>query len=235
VSGVAERLRAVHERIEGAARRAGRDPGEVQLVAVSKTFGPELVLEAIAAGVRTLGENRVQEAAKKIPEIRAGSDAAIEWHLIGALQRNKARRAVELFDVIESVDRAPLVEAIAHAASALGRRLRVLLQVNLEDETQKAGARPEDAPALLAQVDAHPELEPVGLMAIPRLAPDPEKTRPSFARLRELRDALNRDRAPERRLRELSMGMSADFEVAIEEGATWVRIGTAIFGQRPPQ
>lgn len=222
---IAERLRAVRERIDAAARRAGRDPAQVQLLAVSKTFPARAVLEAADAGQRCFAENRVQEAEAKIPEV--GRD--LEWHLVGALQRNKARRAVELFDVIHSVDRPQLAHALQRAADAAGRRPRVLLQVNLDAEDQKSGAAPEALGALLDAVRACPALVPSGLMTIPRACDDPEEVRPSFARLAELAREL---RATEPRLVELSMGMSADFEVAVEEGATLVRVGTAIFGTR---
>jgi pyridoxal phosphate enzyme (YggS family) len=232
VSDLGERLDDVRQRIAGAARRASRDPGQVRVVAVSKTFPAARVLEAISAGVDRIGENRVQEASRKIPEVRAASDACIEWHFIGPLQRNKARRAVELFDVIESVDRASLARELAKAAHALGRRPRILLQVNVDAEPQKAGIPPGELADLLETVDALPDLEPVGLMAIPRAVSDPEQVRPAFARLRELLDEVNVGRDPSLRLAELSMGMSADFEVAVEEGATWVRVGSAIFGER---
>jgi pyridoxal phosphate enzyme (YggS family) len=232
VSEVADRLGEVRERIARAARRAGRDPGAVRLVAVSKTFPAARVIEAIAAGIDCFGENRIQEASHKIPELRAACDAPVEWHFVGALQRNKARRAVELFDVIESIDRTSLAHDVAKAARALGRRPRVLLQVNVDAEPQKSGVSPADLPGLLESVAALSELEPVGLMAIPRPERDPERLRPAFVRLRELLEAVNAGREPARRLGELSMGMTADFEVAVEEGATWVRLGTAIFGER---
>jgi pyridoxal phosphate enzyme (YggS family) len=235
VSDIGDRLDDVRARIAGAARRAGRDPAQVRLVAVSKTFPAARVVEAIAAGIDRIGENRVQEASDKIPEVRAAVHAAVEWHFIGGLQRNKARRAVELFDVIESVDRASLARELAKAARALGRRPRILLQVNVDAEPQKAGVSPRDLPDLLDAVDALPDLEPVGLMAIPRPASDPEQVRPAFARLRELLETLNAGRDASRQLAELSMGMSADFEVAIEEGASWIRVGSAIFGERARQ
>ena len=232
MSDLGERLDDVRQRIAGAARRVGRDPAQIRLVAVSKTFPAVRVLEAISAGVDRIGENRVQEASQKIPEVRATSGACVEWHFIGPLQRNKARRAVELFDVIESVDRASLARELAKAARSLGRRPRILLQVNVDAEPQKAGVPPGALPDLLEIVDALPDLEPVGLMAIPRAASDPEQARPAFARPGELLEKINAGRDPSHRLAELSMGMSADFEVAIEEGATWVRVGSAIFGER---
>lgn len=225
---LSERLRAVRERIADAARRSGRRPDAIRLIAVSKTHAPLRIAEALDAGVQWLGENRVQEAMSKIPSVsELRPDAPVEWHLIGPVQRNKVRRAVSLFGVVESVDRIALVDALARAAGELGVRPRVLLQLNLDAEPQKAGVTASDLPKLLERVHSQPELEAIGLMAIPRPAQDPEDSRRAFSRLRELRDGL---RDPE--LRELSMGMSADFEIAIEEGATWVRIGTAIFGDR---
>jgi pyridoxal phosphate enzyme (YggS family) len=232
MSDLSERLAHVRARVDAAARAAGRDPGDVRVIAISKTFPVARLREALAAGQRALGENRVQEAAGKLALLSAEERARGEWHLVGQLQRNKARKAVELFDVIHSVDRPALAEALDRAAHDLERRPRVLLQVDLDDEPQKGGVSPAEAEALLAHIEGLAQLEPVGLMAIPRPGDDPEATRPAFARLRQLRDQLNAARPPERRLRELSMGMSADFEVAIAEGATWVRVGTAIFGER---
>ncbi|HXX49172.1 MAG TPA: YggS family pyridoxal phosphate-dependent enzyme [Myxococcota bacterium] len=228
--GFAARLAAIRARIAASARRAGRDPAAVKLLAVSKTQPPERVLEAVRAGVRALGENRVQEGEAKIPAVRAHSSEPLEWHLIGSLQRNKAARAAALFDVIQSLDRAPLAAALEREAARLGRRLRVLLQVNVDAEPQKGGCTPGDLPELVRAVDACPHLELAGLMAIPRPCADPEGVRPSFARMRGLLAELNRGRAAP--LGELSMGMSDDFEVAVEEGATWLRIGTALFGPR---
>lgn len=232
MSEVAERLRAVLGRIEHAARAADRSPDDVRLIAISKTVPAARIADAARAGQRAFGENRVQEAAAKLPEVARACDATLEWHLVGRLQRNKARAAVELFEVIHSLDRVELAEALARAALAAGRRPRVLLQVNLDDEPQKGGVAPEELPALAATVDALPAVELVGLMAIPRPAADAEGMRPAFARLRALRDALAAARG--RPLPELSMGMSADYEVAVAEGATWVRVGTAIFGERKP-
>ena len=230
MSALAQRVRRVRERLAGAARAAGRDPDSVRPIAVSKTFPARRVVEAAGAGLRAFGENRVQEAYEKIPEVTDICSHNIEWHFIGHLQRNKARRAVGMCDVIHSVDRPELARALQRAASDLGRRPRVLVQVNIDGEPRKAGVAPRDAPALVRELDACEDLEPVGLMAIPRPAADPERVRPAFARLRELRDALERERG--RPLPELSMGMTADFAVAVEEGATWVRLGTAIFGER---
>jgi pyridoxal phosphate enzyme (YggS family) len=230
VSDVAERLERVRQRVARAALDAGRRAETVRVIAVSKTFAPESVREAALAGQVAFGENRVQEAEHKIPEVEKLVAQRLEWHMVGQLQRNKARRAVELFDVIHSVDRLSLARALSRAAVDLGRHPRVLLQVDVDEEEQKGGAAPEDLPALLLEVDALPALEPVGLMAIPRAVRDPDDARPSFARLRLLLERLNAARAVP--LTELSMGMSADFEAAIREGATWVRVGTAIFGER---
>jgi len=235
---IAENIAAVQARIAAAARRAGRDPAEITLVAVTKTHPPELVAEAVAAGARALGENRVQEAASKIAALRAGH-AELRWHLIGHLQRNKAKLAAELFDLVHSVDSLRLAEALARQV-APGRRLPILLQVNVSGEASKEGfALPGGATsaALLAllpeleQLVALPQLEVRGLMTVAPMVADPEQARPVFKALRELRDELAR-RLPTARWDQLSMGMTDDFEVAISEGATIVRVGRAIFGAR---
>jgi hypothetical protein len=232
MSDLGTRLAEIRARIERAAAVVGRDPSAVKLLAVSKTQPAARVLEAVAAGVRAFGENRVQEAAEKAPAVRAACALPLEWHLIGGLQRNKARRAVELCDVIQSVDRPELLIALDQSAQALGRRPRIFLQVNIDREQQKGGCMPSAAAALAEAADQCANLELVGLMAIPRLCDNAEQVRPSFARLRALLAELNRARPPERRLAELSMGMSGDFEVAVQEGATWLRVGTALFGER---
>jgi pyridoxal phosphate enzyme (YggS family) len=224
-----ERIAALRERLAAAASAAGRDAASVHLLAVSKTFGAEHVIEAASLGLRAFGENRVQEAEEKIPAVGTPGGAQLEWHLIGRLQRNKARRAAALFDVIQSVDRPELARTLSKAAGELGRRPRVLLQIDVDGEPQKGGTTPEAAPALADEVAALPHLELVGLMTIPRARADAESQRPAFARLRTLAEELKL-RHPG--LTELSMGMTADFEVAIAEGATWVRLGTAVFGQR---
>jgi len=232
VGSFAERLAAVRARIGAAARRAGRDPAAVTLVGVSKRMPPERVAEAARAGLACVGENYVQEAREKkaaldpLPEARA-----LRWHLIGNLQRNKARDAVATFDVVETVDRPGLAQELERRAAQAGRAHEVLLQVNVTGEPQKAGAAPQDVAALLCACAELPHLRVTGLMTVPEAAADPERTRPCFAQLRALRDAL-RDAPGGAGLRELSMGMSADFEVAIEEGATLVRVGTALFGPR---
>jgi hypothetical protein len=232
MSSARTRVREVEQRVEAAAARVGRDPAGIRIVAVSKTFPPKAVIEVARAGLSIFGENRVQEAEAKIPEVAKQAGRPLEWHLVGGLQRNKARRAAELFDVIESVDRPDLADALARAAERRSEPLRVLLQIDLDREPQKGGVAPERAGELLARVERLPGLVPVGLMAIPRAASDPELTRPAFRRLRELLERLKLGAARPDRLRELSMGMSADFEVAIEEGATWIRVGTALFGAR---
>ncbi len=231
---VAERLAAVRSRIAAAAARAGRAPGEVALVGVSKRQPPEAVAAAALGGLTRFGENFVQEARDKIPKVQAlleGRTEPLCWHFVGRLQRNKAGQAVELFDWVESLDRASLADALDRRAAGSGRELTALIQVNLSGEPQKGGASPEELPALLEHCRGLAHLRVRGLMTVPALGEDPEAARPTFARLRELRDAQEE---PET-LPELSMGMSADFEVAIEEGATLVRVGTALFGPRAPR
>lgn len=225
---LADRLAEVRRRIEDAAARSGRSPDAVTLVAVSKTFPAATVAEAVRCGVADVGENRVQEAAAKRPDTPSGA----RWHLIGPLQRNKAGQALETFDVLHTLDRPELADRLE---LLLGRdwpdrRLPVLLEVNVGLEPQKAGVDPDDADALLARALESERLSPVGLMAIPPFGDDPEASRPYFARLRELRGRL--EASSGHPLPELSMGMSHDFEVAVEEGATLVRVGSAIFGPR---
>jgi pyridoxal phosphate enzyme (YggS family) len=233
-AGVAERLAEVRERIAAAARRAGRRPEAIALVGVAKRQPAESVVAAVRAGLADVGENYVQEAVAKRAAVEAalaGAAPPPRWHLIGRLQRNKARQAVHSFDVVQTLDRAELGEALEARCAAEPRRLRVLLQVDVSGEPHKGGAAPDALPALLARCRDWPHLEPIGLMAIPAAVEAAEAARPAFARLRELRDALLREPGGGG-LRELSMGMSADYEVAVEEGATLVRVGTAIFGQR---
>jgi hypothetical protein len=233
VSPGAARLEAVRARIARAAERAGRDPASVSLVGVSKRQPAERVAAAVHAGLRDVGESYVQEAAAKQPRVHEllGATAPPRWHLVGRLQRNKAGAALRLFDVIHSVDRSPLAEELSRRAVAAGRRIEVCLQVDLAGELQKGGAPPEAVADLLDLCAALPGLAVVGLMTVPPLQTDPEASRPYFACLRRLRDRL-RERASGAGLRELSMGMSADLEPAVEEGATWVRVGTALFGAR---
>ena len=210
---------AVETRIAAACVRASRPRESVQLVAVTKTFPASDVDHAIAAGITDVGENKVQEARDKRPSV-AGS---ARWHLIGHLQSNKARDAVRLFDVIHSVDSTELAERVARLAEAEGKRQDVLLQVNVGGEDQKSGAEIADVPSLVQRISALPSLRLAGLMAIPPFL-EPEAVRPYFRKLRALRDDLG--------VAELSMGMTDDFEVAIEEGATIIRVGRAIFGAR---
>jgi hypothetical protein len=232
MSDASRRADAVRARARAAAVRAGRDPAEVRIVAVAKTFPAQAVLELARAGLSIFGENRVQEAEGKLREVALHSPPPLEWHLVGRLQRNKAARAVDLFQLIHSVDRPELADALARAAERRGARQRVLLQIDLDGEPQKGGVATELAAGLLEHVEKHGALEAVGLMAIPRESARAELTRPAFARLRGLLERLRPGSAHPERLRELSMGMSGDFEVAIEEGATLVRIGTALFGER---
>jgi len=210
---------AVEARIAAACARAGRARGDVKLVAVSKTFPASDVEHVIAAGIADVGENKVQEARDKKPSV-AGSP---RWHLIGHLQSNKAKDAVRLFDVIQSVDSVELAEKIARAADTAGKQQEILLQVNIGRETQKSGAEPDGVAGLVRRIGALPSVKLSGLMAIPP-AGEPEEVRPHFRALRAMRDDLG--------LTELSMGMTDDFETAIEEGATIVRVGRAIFGSR---
>ncbi len=234
------RVAQIRERIAAAARRAGRRPEEITLVAVSKTHGPDVVRAALAAGITDLGENRVQEAAPKIATL-ANSHPRPRWHLIGHLQRNKARAAAELFDIVQSVDSLRLAEILDRHAAEIGRRLPILLQVNVSGEVSKEGfalaggiANRAACDLLYAEVErivALPQLEVRGLMTIAPITGDPDAARPTFRLLRELRDDLAR-RLPQTRWDDLSMGMSDDFEAAIAEGATIVRVGRAIFGSR---
>ena len=232
---IAERLEAIRARIEAAARRAGRDPAAVRLVGVAKRQPAARVVAAVAAGLADVGENFAQELRDKAPEVEARLAAEglapPRWHFVGRLQRNKARLVVPRVTCVHSLDREGLARELDRRAAAEGRTLEVLLQVDLSDEAAKGGVRPEDAAALRAAAAALPHLRVVGLMAIPAPTEEPEAMRPAFARLRQLRDTLSRE-ADAGRLRELSMGMSADFEVAVEEGATLVRVGTALFGPR---
>lgn len=232
---VAARLREVEARVAAAAARAGRSPGEIELVGVAKQVAPETVALAVAAGLTHVGESYANEARGKLPEVSALLDrqglAWPRWHFIGRLQRNKARVVATAFDCMHCLDRPELGDAVERHAAAAGRRLDVLVQVDLAGEPHKGGAAPEAVPALLAASARWPALRVVGLMTIPPATADPEQSRPRFAGLRALRDAL-RSAPGGAELRELSMGMSGDFEVAIEEGATIIRVGTAIFGAR---
>lgn len=217
-----DNLALVRERIRQACERVGRDPGSVTLVAVTKGLPVETIREAAALGITNVGENRVQEAAAKI----AGwSGDALRWHLIGHLQRNKAKDAVECFGAIHSVDSLALADELERQAAKRARSLDVFVQVNVSGETTKFGCRPGEASALARHLAGHPHLRLKGLMTLAPFGTDPELARPAFRELRLLRDTIQASGL-------LSMGMSHDFEVAIEEGADLVRIGTAIFGER---
>lgn len=224
---IAENVTAVRKRIEHAAARGKRRLDEITLVGISKGVPAELIREAFAAGVRHFGESRVQEWESKAPLLE---DLEATWHLVGHLQRNKAARAVSLFHAVDSVDGLPLAERLDRAAGE-GRRLPVLLEVLLDPAGSKSGCPPEEAPRMAEGLLLLPRLEWRGLMTIAPMVENPEDARPAFRRLRELRDQLA-DRF-DWALPELSMGMSLDYGVAIEEGATQVRVGTAIFGDRP--
>ncbi len=228
--GLYERYQAVSERIAQAAQRAGRDPGEVRLIAVSKTKPYEMLYELAAAGVLAFGENKVQELDGKAERFEKESGFVPEWHMIGHLQRNKVRVLAERgIRLIHSVDSLRLAEEIEKACARLDKIQPVLIEVNIGQEESKSGVRLEDAPALAASVSALPHLRLEGLMCVAPAVDDPELVRPCFRAMRALRDELS-EKYPS--CRELSMGMTGDFEIAVEEGATMVRVGSAIFGAR---
>lgn len=220
MSDLAASIQNVRARIAAAAQRAGRDPGDITLVAVTKTVEPERIEQALAAGLTVLGESKVQEAKAKTPVVSSRA----RWHMIGHLQTNKARDAVALFELIHSVDSVKLAAELNKWAEHTGKTQSILLEVNVSGEASKFGLKPDALEAALEQINAMPRLEVQGLMTIAPFAEELEKARPYFRKLRDLRDRLA--------LTHLSMGMTHDFEVAIEEGATLVRIGTAIFGER---
>ncbi len=224
---IAENLARLHDQIAAACRHANRSPGGVALMAVSKVHPAEAILEAHAAGQRLFGENRVQEFAEKFPHVGALSDA--QYHLIGPLQSNKTTRAAELFHAIDTVDSLKIAQRLNTAATTLNKTLPILIEVKLSHEESKHGLAPKDLPALLDAIAQLPHLQSQGLMTVPPWSTDPETARPYFQLLRRLRDEQQR-RHPT--LTQLSMGMSGDFAVAIEEGSTTIRVGTAIFGHR---
>lgn len=229
---VRARLQAVRERIRSACERVGRDPSGVRVVGVTKGFGPEVAAAAVRAGLLDLGENRVQEAREKVPVVgRLVEGLPVTWHLVGHLQRNKARWAVQLFGWIHSVDSPQLAHELSRRATARGCTLRVLVEVNVVAEPTKHGTTPEEALALAELVACLPNLRLEGLMTVAPQSQDPEQVRWTFRALRELRDRIRQERGLE--APELSMGMTEDFEVAVEEGATLVRLGRALFGDRP--
>lgn len=229
---ISENVADIRERMAGAARRVGRSPDEIALMAVTKTHPPELIREAYAAGLRLLGENRVQEFAGKAGALMDLSGAS--WHMIGHLQTNKAAKAAELFSAVDSVDSVKVAEKLNSAAQALGKKMPVLIEIKVGGEQAKSGVAPEsqELEQLLMSAPRLNALEFRGLMTVPPFTEDPEGARPFFRTLRELRDRTALRQLPGIAMDVLSMGMSHDFEVAIEEGSTCVRVGTAIFGER---
>jgi PLP dependent protein len=227
---IAENIAAIRERITTAARRAGRNPDEIALMAVCKTKPAESIREAYASGQRLFGENRVQEFASKAPQVSALQDA--KFHMIGHLQSNKVKLGAELFAAVDSVDSLKLAERLNSAAQTLGKTLDVLIEIKVGGEEAKSGLQPEspEVSEILDHTKDWPNLRVRGLMTVPPFAEDPEGARPYFRQLREFRDSLAKRGYA---LDQLSMGMSHDFEVAIQEGSTCVRVGTAIFGERP--
>jgi pyridoxal phosphate enzyme (YggS family) len=230
---ISDNIAEIRERIAAAAQRAGRNPADIALMAVCKTFPAEAILEAYAAGQRLFGENRVQEFADKFPQVADLRDA--HFHMIGHLQSNKTAAAAEIFQAIDSVDSAKLAQRLNDSAQKLGKTVDVLIEINVGGEEAKSGLAPDslEIDAILAQSPQWANLHIRGLMTVPPFTDDPEGARPYFRKLRELRDRLVARNLAGVGLATLSMGMSNDFEVAIEEGSTCVRIGTAIFGTRP--
>jgi pyridoxal phosphate enzyme (YggS family) len=234
---IAENIAEVRERIAAAARRVGRNPDEITLMGVSKTFPAERIREAHAAGLRVFGENRVQEFAAKADALRDLRDA--EWHLIGHLQTNKAAKATELFDAVDSVDSVRMAEKLNASAESAGKTLSVLIEINVGAEEAKSGVAPssdeqgsDELEQILRGATRWGSLKINGLMTVPPYTGDPEGSRPYFRQLRQIRDSIAARGLPQIGSAVLSMGMSHDFEVAVEEGATCVRVGTAIFGER---
>ncbi|MCK5235849.1 MAG: YggS family pyridoxal phosphate-dependent enzyme [Deltaproteobacteria bacterium] len=231
-TNIKENLDNITSRIFKATRKAGRDPSEVTLLAASKTMELKQIKEAIAAGVRVFGENYVQEAKEKIEKT---ARKPVAWHFIGHLQKNKAKLAVELFDMIESVDSIELATELNKKAKTAEKTLNILIEVNLAKEKSKGGVTPKQVDKLVKKANELSNIKVKGLMAIPPYTENPEHVRPYFIALRRIAERINREKIPGVFLNELSMGMSSDFEVAIEEGATIVRVGTAIFGERKPK
>ncbi|MDQ7784501.1 MAG: YggS family pyridoxal phosphate-dependent enzyme [Desulfomonilaceae bacterium] len=226
---IAERLTEIRARIAQAAARAGRSGDNVRIVAAAKGQARGKIEEALDAGIRLIGHNYLQEAAREMPLIQPPDS---EFHMIGHLQRNKAGKAVELFDVIQTVDDERLAIALDRRAAMLDRTIGVLIQVNLSGEPQKSGLPADEVAALIEAIRGLPSLRLMGLMTMPPFFDDPDRARPYFAQLRDLRDSLVHSETLAPDMTELSMGMTGDFEVAVEEGATLVRIGTALFGER---
>ncbi len=226
---IARAVQAIQEQVLQTARQCGRNPDEIRIVAVSKTHPPESVQAAFQSGMRIFGENRVQEAETKIADLH---NLPIEWHLIGHLQTNKVKKAVSLFTAIHSVDSPKLIQALEREATLQNRTLPILLQLNLAGESSKTGADADELETLLTALRQSPHLQCRGLMTIPPFFDDPEKVRPFFRQLRELGERYRTDIVREGNTLELSMGMTHDFPIAIQEGATLIRIGTALFGNR---
>ena len=229
IDEIRENLRAVRDGIGRAAARTGRDPSEVRLIVVTKTFDAATVRDAIGAGAADIGENYVQEAKAKIEAVGRG---AARWHFIGGLQKNKAKYVVRLFDLVHSVDGLELAAEIDRRAAADGRVMDILIQVDISREAQKSGVMEEDLVDVVRTIAPLPHIAVTGLMGMPPFGREPEASRPYFRRMKQLFEELASLGIPRVDMRELSMGMSNDFEVAVEEGATMVRVGTAIFGQR---
>ncbi|MBP9019914.1 MAG: YggS family pyridoxal phosphate-dependent enzyme [Syntrophobacterales bacterium] len=230
MSSVAENIRRVRDVIEDTAVKAGRNPSEVRLMAVTKTVEDDRILEAIEAGVDIIGENYVQEGKRKIEKL---GKRGVEWHLIGYLQSNKAKYAVRIFDMIHSVDRSSLAQEIDRRAGMAGSVAKVLVEVNLSGEATKGGVKKDEALALIREMAKLENLSVRGLMTMPPWFDAPEQARPYFAALRELRDRVVAEKIGNVLMEELSMGMTGDYRVAVEEGATIVRVGRGIFGERP--
>jgi PLP dependent protein len=228
-AAVRARLADVRDRIARAAARAGRDPSAIHLIAISKTFGADAVRAAALDGQLHFGENKLQEAQQKRQQL---ADLPLKWHLVGHLQSNKAKKAAAEFDVIHSIDSVSLLQKIDEAAAAVRRRVDLLVQVNLAGELTKHGAREDELGPIFEAARLATATRLVGLMLLPPAAHDAEAARPWFRRLRTVRDSLQGNGIPASMLAELSMGMSHDYEIAVEEGATFVRVGTAIFGRR---
>jgi pyridoxal phosphate enzyme (YggS family) len=229
MNNIKDRLQNVRDRINGAALDCGRNPDSIRLIAVSKTVSANIVEEAIKAGVTILGENYVQEARDKISTL---SEYSTSWHFIGHLQSNKAKYAVKLFDLIHSVDSIKLAREINKQAHKYDKRQQILIQVNISQEKTKSGASADETADLINEISGFENIAIKGLMTMPPFFNQPDRVRPFFAALRDLRDQISKSAIPGVSLDELSMGMTGDFEVAIAEGATMVRVGTAIFGER---
>jgi pyridoxal phosphate enzyme (YggS family) len=225
---IADNLKIITDRIASAAKRAGRDPSSVRLIVVTKTVDAGSIRHAVAAGASVLGENRVQEAREKIEKL--GNLA--RWHLIGHLQTNKAKYAVKLFDLVHSVDNLELAKELDKQAAKIGKVQDVLIEVSIAGEAAKAGVAMQEITALVREAAKLKNISIKGLMTMPPYSEDPEDSRPFFRKLRELGETIKKENIPNVSMNELSMGMSGDFEVAVEEGATLVRVGTAIFGGR---